>query len=75
MAMHPQLPITEDSKVTVVTGEDWTGVYINGVLVTQNHSVSARDFLESLGFEVAYAEMPQRYTDLGRPLPEQLTEL
>ena len=38
----------------VVVGDDWQGIYLNGVLVTQNHSVSAIALLRSMdGYAVS----------------------
>lgn len=35
-------------QVVLVGGDDWEGLYIDGVLYRQNHSLYPRDILEAL---------------------------
>lgn len=44
------------SKVALVHGDDWMGMYVDGKLVAQNHSLSPADILEALNIS---------YTDYG----------
>ncbi|MBM7598232.1 hypothetical protein JOC34_000589 [Virgibacillus halotolerans] len=37
----------DDAKtITVVTGDDWSGVYIDGLLDREGHSIDCSDMLE-----------------------------
>ena len=36
---------------------DWEGLYINGVLATQSHSLRIEDVLEALGIDYSYKEV------------------
>lgn len=55
-------------------GGDWTGLYINGRLVHEGHSISGKQMLEILGipfdnFEVPYEDM-ERMGRLPSDLPK-----
>lgn len=39
------------SKYTLVNGDDWQGLYKDGQIVAQNHSLSAYEILELVGVE------------------------
>jgi hypothetical protein len=74
MAVRP-VTLSSTSRFTVVLGSDWTGIYLDGELVEQGHSVSARQLAEALGYSVAEVELPISYEDDGLPLPEALADL
>ena len=65
-----------------VVGDDWQGIYLNGVLVTQNHSISAVALLRHmdgyavggrLDLEIREAD-PEWLYDRG-DLPQTLDEV
>lgn len=35
-------------ELVIVNGDDWEGLYINGVLVTEGHSISNRELAEAI---------------------------
>lgn len=67
---HLQTP----TRVVITRDEDgdWSGLYVNGELVYQNHRISADDVLEALGIEYETrgidlgdgGSFPQDYKDL-----------
>lgn len=66
-------------KIDYVTGDDWEGLYIDGNLVEENHTISIFDLLETLEdrklltFECT--EVNQNYLeDLGN-LPDNFEAL
>ena len=38
--------------VTYARGDDWEGLYIDGKLVLEDHSIDVRDILEAVGFKI-----------------------
>lgn len=55
---------------------DWSGVYIDGKLVTQGHSIDIRDFIEQLGGRVVWIETDEQWleNDAGE-FPENLHDV
>lgn len=46
--------------ISIVSGEDWEGLYINGALQNQGHSVSVLSVINALkrhGIEIVYNEL------------------
>lgn len=41
---------------TIVQGDDWVGVYVEGKLITEGHSVNAYELLNQLGYYVDSVE-------------------
>lgn len=39
---------TKKKQVVKVTGDDWSGIYIDGKLVTEGHSIPFHDLMEVL---------------------------
>lgn len=58
-------------KIDIIKSDDWTALYLDGVLVYENHSLSAVDLLEYLG--VDYTSEWLEYPDAG--LPKNLEDL
>lgn len=46
---------TSKSDVVIVSGDNWEGIYINGVLITEGHDLTAGDALASIG--IHYSEL------------------
>jgi len=68
------------SAFTVVNGDDWTGLYVDGKLVEQGHSISAsdalriaRDYKKIESVETLYADIDWLH-DLGW-LPDKLSDV
>ena len=62
-------------EVTIVYGDDWEGLYVDGKLVAQNHSVSAISALESLGFSVNQKEVDYAWLLDEGNLPDSLSDV
>lgn len=63
-------------KVTIVSdGDDWEGLYIDGVLVFENHTVGAQDVLRALGIECDWVECDREWIDNRGSLPDDLNEV
>lgn len=40
-------------KITIVSnGDDWEGLYLDGVLFDQDHSITAKNLARALGLEI-----------------------
>ena len=68
-------------KITVVKGDDWEALYIDGQKKAEGHSIPDWEFMQALndaGFEFDY-ETPWVKTDWlwdnGSPLPEKLWDI
>lgn len=62
-------------EVTLVTASDWTGLYLDGVLVAEGHSISEAQVAEALGFTVAYATADEDWLNERGHLPQKLSEV
>lgn len=59
----------------IVLGDDWEGLYLDGKLVEEGHSLDARMTLEAVGYDVKTMEADAEWlTDRGR-LPDKLDEV
>lgn len=66
--------------VTLVTGEDWSGLYVNGVLVEQGHQIPQRHVIEHLarieGEYTSESVIPnQQWIEDRGNLPNDLSEV
>ncbi len=57
----------------VYLGDDWCGLYVDGALKVQGHSISPRDFAEAVGAEYRTRDLP--LPEELDTLPESLAEL
>ncbi len=49
---------SKPSTVTIVTnGNDWEGLYIDGELINENHSLRTVDILAALGIDIKHVEV------------------
>lgn len=65
-------------KLNIVMSEegDWEGLYLDGNLVAQGHSITARDALEAIGHKVDWSEATTAQLEQhGNSLPDNLSEL
>lgn len=46
------MPAKSDKKVVVLNGDDWSGVYVDGKLVYENHGIPLRELAKHAGVEV-----------------------
>jgi hypothetical protein len=61
-------------KITLVTMDDWTAVYVNGKLMAENHSVSNDELLKVLG--ISYESITlEDDTCIMDFLPQKLEDL
>jgi len=55
---------------------DWIGMYKNGKLLLQGHSIGYWDMAKALGFTVIYREKDNEWFDKhGNRCPEELSEV
>lgn len=65
-------------RIDHITTEDgdWEGIYVNGVLKEENHSLATFQVLESLGLPFNKRELTGNEMDaLGNSLPKLIEEL
>lgn len=59
-------------KIQFLTNDDdWTGLYIDGKLIIEGHSIRARDVVEALGYK--YESKVVEFVD-GSSCPETFPE-
>lgn len=64
-------------KITIVTnGDDWEGLYLDGVLFVQDHNITIDSLIEALGLEKETVEVSSRWLgDEVVSLPEKLNKI
>lgn len=61
--------------ITIVSGEDWKGVYKNGRLITEGHTINIGELISVLGFGgPAYISVDQAWLEQNG-LPKNLRDL
>lgn len=46
------MPSDSESKIVFVKTEEWEGLYVDGDIISEGHSVSIEDLVDHLGGEV-----------------------
>lgn len=64
-------------NITVLSGDDWSGIYVNGVLKYENHSLHSSDIFNALDLKVnkIYIEGEDNWDHLNCSCPSTLAEL
>lgn len=67
----------DNKELTIVSGEDWEGVYYNNQLIDQGHSINWRNVLEHFGYTIKSKSIDseEQWEILGWNLPNNLSEL
>lgn len=66
-----QVQVVEE-KISFVWGDDWKGMYLDGVLVCQDHDLDAYRVLEMLGLQYESIQVDQIWLDERGQLPNKL---
>lgn len=62
-------------KITFVSGGDWQGLYVDGKIVLQNHSLYPIEVLEALKIDFDYIETDDEWLyKIGR-FPDELSKV
>ena len=51
--------MNQSKEIVLVKGDDWQGLYIDGILMSEDHSISIEDFAEVVGIKLS-----KKYVDL-----------
>ena len=62
-------------KITLVRADDWEGVYFDGELVHQHHSIDVEDILQLLDIKVDRVHPDQNWLDRRGSLPKRLRDV
>jgi hypothetical protein len=64
-------------KLVIVTGDDWQGIYIDGKLYNQGHSINYENVIENLGYTIRhiYIENDETWEKLDYNCPEELEKV
>jgi hypothetical protein len=75
VAEKAAVAVGSQSRFERVSGGDWEGIYLDGKLLAQGHSIAAWQLLRALGQDVGEHEMPGLYEERGEPLPSKIVDL
>lgn len=64
-----------NAAIVMSESGDWEGLYIDGFLVLEGHSLSARQVLEAMKIPTTWRSAPSDYFDNNSRLPERLKDL
>ena len=65
----------KSQKIVIVNGDDWAGIYIDGKLQYEGHSISPNDILTVLGIEHKEIECDYDWLAERGSLPENLKQV
>lgn len=61
--------------IKIVDGDDWSGLYINGELKDEGHSLRVSEVLEILGFKVETFEADYDWLEEMGSLPKKFSQV
>jgi len=66
-----------DKEVTIIRGDDWSGVYLNGELMIEGHSIDEQSLLEAMGYFVSgkYIDNEEIWEEMGNNCPQKLEDV
>lgn len=69
-----------DKVFVIVEGTDWAGLYVDGKLVAENHSISQDDLVQQLAkngvnirVEELHPKADEQMSEFGRTLPKDFS--
>ena len=62
-------------KYVVAYGDGWEGLYVDGKLACETHSIKASEMLDIMGIKVNYIEVDQDWLDENGSLPSTLAKV
>ena len=64
-----------NKKITFVLGNDWTGMYIDGVLVEEGHTIPYWAIVRALGFEYDSKSVDEEWLEAYGCMPNDLKDV
>jgi len=66
-----------DKEIFLVVGDDWKGIYHNGKLISEGHSLDLYYVLEKLGYSIGavFIDDEETWDSFGNSCPEDLEEV
>jgi len=59
-------------KIVFVSGDDWVGIYVNGKLVVQDHSLNPIEVLNAIEADFEYVYPDQEWLETEGQFPDDL---
>jgi len=63
-----------ERQVVVLDGDDWSGLYIDGKLVYENHRILLHELAKHLGFKIINVPGEKAWESYGYQCPEALED-
>jgi len=63
------------SKITIVDGDSWEGLYIDGKLIIENHTLSLYDVLDAIGVKYKHVLVDDEWLYKHGTLPKKLSDV
>lgn len=67
--------MNEKDKFLLVTADDWQGLYKNGILITEDHTIELQTILKHLGIELEEKECDCNWIHERGNLPDKLKDV
>lgn len=62
-------------QITLIQADDWCGLYINGKLATEGHSIDHGEFCEAVGIVLVEKWADCKWLEDRGRLPEKLSDV
>ncbi len=72
---HQEAKETDTPQVVFAYASDWMGMYVNGKLVFENHSICPDEALEALGIPVTKFSCNEEWLENVGNLPKEAKDL
>jgi hypothetical protein len=62
-------------NIDIVSGDDWEGLYVDGVLVYESHTLTVGRVLRGIGVEFTYVAPDPQWLEERGSLPDRLDDV
>ena len=62
-------------KITVTDGDDWKGLYVDGKLVYEGHSIPIHEFAKAANIDFDFVEADDEWLEEVGSFPKNLSEV
>jgi hypothetical protein len=62
-------------QIVIAYGDDWEGLYVDGVLAEEGHSISVHHFCKALGIDLEQKAVDTDWLEKGGRLPDRFEDV